>query len=321
MAVAYYSYRLARFTRLSFHWQELVRGALLHDYFLYDAQDGDPARKGHWDAPSPHRRQENAKQEMDLTPIEEDTIRCHMFPLTIKPPKYREGVVVSLVDKAGSVYEFFRRRQPYSKLRVHGARTADCYFAPSRDSGGEGLNLQKDVALPPGRAFFLAILLFFCYTYMPYAAGYFPRWKGQAMEKCKELFRNYKELILYVFFGGLTTVVNWVGYWLLADLLHLPYLWATAIAQIAAILFAYVTNRIWVFQSKAKGLGPVLGEMVRFFGCRGVSFVLDSSCMRIGVGALGINDMVMKFLSNVIVVIVNYVFSKLIVFRKPKQER
>ena len=98
------------------------------------------------------------------------------------------------------------------------------------------------------------------------------------------LFRKYKELILYVFFGGLTTVVNWVGYWLLADLLHVPYLWATAIAQIAAILFAYVTNRIWVFHSKAKGLGPVLGEMVRFFGCRGVSFVLDLLCMRVGVG-------------------------------------
>ena len=82
-----------------------------------------------------------------------------------------------------------------------------------------------------------------------------------------------------------------------------------------------MTNRIWVFHSKAKGLGPVLGEMVRFFGCRGVSFVLDLLCMRVGVGTLGINDMVMKFLSNVIVVIVNYVFSKLIVFRKPKQER
>ncbi len=117
LAVAYYSYRLARFTRLSFHWQELVRGALLHDYFLYDAQDGDPARKGHWTR-HPHIAAENAKQEMDLTPIEEDTIRCHMFPLTIKPPKYREGVVVSLVDKVCSVYEFFRRRQPYSKLRA-----------------------------------------------------------------------------------------------------------------------------------------------------------------------------------------------------------
>lgn len=69
LAVAYYSYRLARFTRLSFHWQELVRGALLHDYFLYDAQDGDPARKGHWTR-HPHIAAENAKQEMDLTPIE-----------------------------------------------------------------------------------------------------------------------------------------------------------------------------------------------------------------------------------------------------------
>lgn len=56
LAVAYYSYRLARFTRLSFHWQELVRGALLHDYFLYDAQDGEPRPQGPLDAPSPHRR-------------------------------------------------------------------------------------------------------------------------------------------------------------------------------------------------------------------------------------------------------------------------
>lgn len=85
--------------------------------FPLDAQDGDPARKGHWTR-HPHIAAENAKQEMDLTPIEEDTIRCHMFPLTIKPPKYREGVVVSLVDKACSVYEFFRRRRPYSKLRA-----------------------------------------------------------------------------------------------------------------------------------------------------------------------------------------------------------
>ena len=88
-----------------------------------------------------------------------------------------------------------------------------------------------------------------------------------------------------------------------------------------SILFAYVTNRIWVFESKAKGFSAVFWEMVRFFGCRAASFVLDLLCMRIGVGGLHINDMVMKLLSNVIVVIVNYVFSKLIVFRKPKQGR
>lgn len=141
------------------------------------------------------------------------------------------------------------------------------------------------------------------------------------MKLLKSLFLKYKELILYVFFGGLTTLVNWAGYWLLADVFHVPYLWATAIAQVLSILFAYVTNRIWVFESKAKGFSAVFWEMVRFFGCRAASFVLDLLCMRIGVGGLHINDMVMKLLSNVIVVIVNYVFSKLIVFRNPKQGR
>ena len=141
------------------------------------------------------------------------------------------------------------------------------------------------------------------------------------MKLLKSLFLKYRELILYVFFGGLTTLVNWAGYWLLADVFHVPYLWATAIAQILSILFAYVTNRIWVFESKAKGFSAVFWEMVRFFGCRAASFVLDLLCMRIGVGGLHINDMVMKLLSNVIVVIVNYVFSKLIVFRKPKEGR
>lgn len=141
------------------------------------------------------------------------------------------------------------------------------------------------------------------------------------MKLLKSLFLKYRELILYVFFGGLTTLVNWASYWLLADVFHVPYLWATAIAQILSILFAYVTNRIWVFESKAKGFSAVFWEMVRFFGCRAASFVLDLLCMRIGVGGLHVNDMVMKLLSNVIVVIVNYVFSKLIVFRKPKQGR
>ena len=138
------------------------------------------------------------------------------------------------------------------------------------------------------------------------------------MTRLKEFYCKYKELILYVFFGGLTTLVNWGSYWLLADLSHVPYLWATVIAQILSILFAYVTNRKWVFESKAKGFGPVFWEMVRFFGCRAVSFVLDLGCMRVGVGTLHINDKVMKLLSNVIVIIANYVFSKVFVVRKPK---
>ena len=145
--------------------------------------------------------------------------------------------------------------------------------------------------------------------------------KGLDMETMKSLFLKYKELILYVFFGGLTTLVNWGSYWVLADVFHVPYLWATAIAQILSILFAYVTNRVWVFESRAKGFTAVFWEMVRFFGCRGASFVLDLVCMRVGVGGLHVNDKVMKLLSNVIVIIVNYVFSKVFVFRKPREKQ
>ena len=133
----------------------------------------------------------------------------------------------------------------------------------------------------------------------------------------KELFYKYKELILYVFFGGLTTLVNWGLYGLLANVMGVPYLWSTAIAQIVSILFAYVTNRIWVFESKVHGARGIALEMLRFFGCRAVSFFLDLGCMYVGVDMLHINDMWMKLLANVIVVVANYVFSKVFIFRKP----
>ncbi len=132
----------------------------------------------------------------------------------------------------------------------------------------------------------------------------------------KSLFAKYRELILYIFFGGLTTLVNWGLYSLLADAMGVPYLWATAIAQIASILFAYVTNRIWVFESKVRGARGVLLEMAKFFGCRGASFFLDLGCMYVGVDLLKIDDTWMKLFSNILVILANYGFSKLFVFRR-----
>lgn len=131
----------------------------------------------------------------------------------------------------------------------------------------------------------------------------------------RSLFVKYKELILYVFFGGLTTLVNWGAYWLLADVFSVQYLWSTGIAQVASILFAYVTNRIWVFDSKVSGIKGIALEMAKFFGCRGISFVLDLLCMYVGVDLFRINDKLMKLAANVIVIIVNYVLSKAFVFR------
>lgn len=132
----------------------------------------------------------------------------------------------------------------------------------------------------------------------------------------KNLLVKYKEIILYVLFGGLTTLVNWGVYWLFADFLSLSYLLSTAVAQIAAILFAYVTNRIWVFDSKVHNARGIACEMAKFFGCRAVSFLLDLLCMYVGVDLLKIDDMLMKLLANVIIIIANYAFSKLFVFRK-----
>ena len=117
VAVAYYSYRLAAATPASFHMHEMVRGALFHDYFFYDAQDGDPAHKGHWTR-HPSIALENAQKELRLTGIERDIIRSHMFPLTPRQPQFREAALVSLMDKACSVYEFFRRKDPYRTLRA-----------------------------------------------------------------------------------------------------------------------------------------------------------------------------------------------------------
>ncbi len=116
VAVAYCSCRLARWTGMSVHEEEMVRGALLHDYFFYDAQDGDPARKGHLSR-HPLTALKNAGREVELTGIERDVIEKHMFPLTPKPPRCREAVLVSLADKVCSVYEFFCRRSPYGRLR------------------------------------------------------------------------------------------------------------------------------------------------------------------------------------------------------------
>ena len=139
--------------------------------------------------------------------------------------------------------------------------------------------------------------------------------------KLKNFLTKYREIILYIFFGGLTTFVNWGSYWLLTDLLQVQYMAAAFWAQIISILFAYVTNRTWVFDSKVRGAKGLVVEMVKFFGARGISLLLDMACMFIGVDLLRMNDKVTKVISSVAVVIANYVFSKLFVFRDREQEK
>lgn len=117
IAVSYYSYRLAKFLRLNIHEKELIRGALLHDYFLYDwhAKYKPTRDVGLHGRIHPKIALFNARKDYDINELEADIIARHMFPLTFTPPKYKESVIVCLVDKVLSTYEVFSKNA-YAKI-------------------------------------------------------------------------------------------------------------------------------------------------------------------------------------------------------------
>ena len=132
----------------------------------------------------------------------------------------------------------------------------------------------------------------------------------------KALWHKYRSLILYVFFGGCTTLVNVLVYTGGTRLLRLDEMWANAAAWALSVLFAYLTNRRWVFGSRARGLGPILREAASFFAARVATGLLDQVIMFLCVKALAWHDLWVKIGSNILVIILNYVLSKWVVFRK-----
>jgi putative flippase GtrA len=134
--------------------------------------------------------------------------------------------------------------------------------------------------------------------------------------KIKELIQKYEDVIPYLFFGVCTTVVNVVVYWICAHLLAFNTMISTVIAWILAVLFAYVTNRKWVFKSTAYLKSEIAKEIVSFFSCRLATGIVDWLCMYIFVELLNFNDVFIKVVANILVIILNYVASKLIIFKK-----
>lgn len=110
LAVAYYSCYLAEYFHIRVRKKELIRGALLHDYFLYDWHEKSPDHRLHG-LTHPKTALKNALKEFDLTRVEEDIIKKHMFPLTPIPPSHKESLLVCLADKICSSYETMHRRK------------------------------------------------------------------------------------------------------------------------------------------------------------------------------------------------------------------
>lgn len=135
------------------------------------------------------------------------------------------------------------------------------------------------------------------------------------MRKIMKLYYKYKEIINYLIVGGLTTLVS-IGSYAVFRLFIPSYVVCTVLSWITAVLFAYITNRIFVFESKDK---KIIVEFIKFIGCRLLTLGSELLTMWILVDLLKINDMISKIAVQFIVVVLNYVFSKIFVFRKPKK--
>ena len=131
-----------------------------------------------------------------------------------------------------------------------------------------------------------------------------------------QLFKKYQQPILYLFFGVCTTAVNIITYYISAHILSLSVILSTCLAWVISVLFAYITNKWWVFESKCLHLKVVIQECLSFTGCRLFTGACDLLIMFIFVDCLGVNDLFVKIASNVLVVILNYIFSKLIIFKR-----
>lgn len=154
------------------------------------------------------------------------------------------------------------------------------------------------------------------------------------MNKIKELFIKYKELIVYVVFGVLTTVVNFVVFWIFSKILGDDlYLVNNAVAWVVSVIFAYVTNKLWVFDSKSWALKIVAKEVVEFVAARLFSFGVEEGGLLLFVNVLGFDEysvtlfgfeitgqLIAKVILAVIVVILNYFFSKFVIFAKKKKK-
>ena len=135
-------------------------------------------------------------------------------------------------------------------------------------------------------------------------------------EKALSLLKKYKEMILYLIFGGLTTLINILIYELFSKVFDVQYLVSNGIAWAVAVLFAFVTNRLYVFESKSKDAKVIGRQFVSFIGARLFTGLLDMLLMYIFIDLIHWNDTVVKIGANVVVIVLNYVFSKLWIFRK-----
>ena len=131
----------------------------------------------------------------------------------------------------------------------------------------------------------------------------------------KPFYKKYKEILLYLFFGGLAFVVSIVTFALFNVSWKINELLANILSWIITVTFAFFTNRIWVFNSPTNGLKEFIKQMSSFFNGRIITLVIEELILFVFITWLQFPNIVVKIIAQVIVIIVNYIISKLFIFK------
>lgn len=137
----------------------------------------------------------------------------------------------------------------------------------------------------------------------------------------KKLMKKYEELIMYIIVGVCTMIVSLVSYFIMANTLQMYYQAANIISWVLAVAFAYVTNKKYVFKSPYTSVQATTKELVSFVSSRVASLLAEILSMFFFVQVCQIDDNIVKLMNQVLVTVLNYIFSKFWVFRKEKQHR
>ena len=129
-------------------------------------------------------------------------------------------------------------------------------------------------------------------------------------------YKKHKEVLMYLFFGGITFFLNIALYAWLDGMLGINALIANVICWVVCVLFQYFTNRTWVFDGQVDSAAGFLKQMASFFGGRLFTLVVEEAILAVFITWLGFNSMAVKLIAQVVVIVLNYIISKLIVFKK-----
>lgn len=153
----------------------------------------------------------------------------------------------------------------------------------------------------------------------------------RCFRKLQPIYVKNKEILLYLFFGGGTTVISFLSFFIAAAIIRLPDISlfgitidasvtaSNVISWICAVTFSYITARVWVFQSISHGTKAVIREIAAFYGGRVFTLIVETVMINVGVLALSVNENIMKIIASFVVLVLNYVISKLFVFKKTSE--